>query len=232
MQIQTPIIQIYGSYRCNLIVADKTFRVDKSRFILINLYAALHQLFVIRLRQQKHQFFIRYLRRYNSDVDAAFCSVLQRNRHFIVHDQIRRININILLRMVDNIQINIFSHIFMIQRRITVRLHKTVFRIFRLMVLFRQVLTVIFGSLPDIIPHFQKHRRKTPYRFAFNLYAGIFPVTEPLFFVDVFICNIDPAGKSHLPVYHQNLSMIPVVQYNRQNRTKRVKRRGFYTHGF
>ena len=36
-------------------------------------------------------------------------------------------------------------------------------------------------------------------------------MTEALFPVDIFICQIDAAGESHLSVDHHNFSVVPVI---------------------
>src|SRR5699024_5831557 len=60
VKIETPVIQIYGSHHGKLVITDKVLCMDKPRGIFIDSYPCADQLFVIRLRQQKHHLFIWY----------------------------------------------------------------------------------------------------------------------------------------------------------------------------
>lgn len=126
MQIETSIVEIDRSDSSDTVIAHEGLRMKKSRLVLEYTHSGSDQLIVIRSRKKKYELLIRYTRRDDPHIDAAFCSETERRRHFVICDQIRRKNIDVFFRTVDNIQINRLADCLMIKRRIPVRLYKTV----------------------------------------------------------------------------------------------------------
>ena len=141
----------------------------------------------------------------------------------MIDDQIWCKNIHIVFRTVYDIQINIFSDVFIIERTVTIRLYKAIGGKFFLPVNRRQESAVIFCGTVDIIPHFQKHCRKTPDCLSLNPHSGIFPVSKPFDFIDIFIGKIDTACKSNIPIHHKNFTVIAVVHHHRDQWFKRIE---------
>ena len=63
---------------------------------------------------------------YDSYVHPAFCRQLQFGQHCFIDDQIRGIDVYIFLRVLNYMQINVFSHIFLVERAVGVGLNETV----------------------------------------------------------------------------------------------------------
>ena len=81
------------------------------------------------------------------------------------------------------------------------------------------------GGSGDDTPHLQKHHGKTPYRVPVQPDAGILPVSEPHFFIDILVRQIDTAGKSRVAVDHRDLPVITVVHDHVQHRPELIKGR-------
>ena len=223
MQVQTAEVKVHTAHRCDLIVTDKTFCVNKSRRVLVNFYPALYERRIVGLREQKNHLLVRNSRRHNPYIHAVLRRIAERGQHLMVNDQIRCKNIDVILCPVYDIQINIFTHILMIQGTVAVRLHKPVVLKRSLLVLCRHKPAVIFRGMDDVIPHGQKHAGQTPDRLALDAHAGVLPVAEPSYLIDIFICQIDSARKTDRAVHHKNLPVIPVVHDYREQRPERIK---------
>ena len=78
MQIQAAEVKIHAAHRCDLIVTDKTFCVNKSRRVLINFYPALYERCIVGLREQENHLLVRNPRRHNPHVHAPLGCQRQR----------------------------------------------------------------------------------------------------------------------------------------------------------
>ena len=197
--------------------------MNKSRRVLINFYPALYERCIVGLREQENHLLVRNPRRHNPHVHTVLRRVAERRQHLMVNDQIRCEDIDVILCPVYDIQVNIFAHILMIQRAVTVRLHEPVILKGCFLMLCRHKPAVIFRGMDDVIPHGQKHAGQTPDRLALDAHAGVLPVAEPFYLIDIFICQIDPARKTDRAVHHKNLPVIPVVHDYREQRPERIK---------
>ena len=68
------------------------------------------------------------------------------------------------------------------------------------------------------VPELQEDGGKGRHRLAPDHHGHILPMAEPLIAVDVFIRQIDAAGKSAEAVDHRDLAVVPVVHLHRQMR--------------
>ena len=116
---------------------------------------------------------------------------------------------NILFRCVQNIQINMLSHVFIIKGTVRIRHHVARRPVAENMG--SQVRTVAHRLFLSDIPHLQKHHSKILHRVALDHYACIFPVSKTQFFIDIFIRQIHAPCKGRDPVDYQYFTVIPVV---------------------
>ena len=126
MQIEAAVIQIDRSDCRNLIITDKGFCMQKAGLIFKNTHSCLQQRPIIRLCEQKDHLLIRDARRHDPHIYAALCRKTKRCDNLIIGNQIRRKNVDIFFRAVDDVQIYIFTNRLIIKRCITVRLYETI----------------------------------------------------------------------------------------------------------
>ena len=196
--------------------------MDKSRRIFIDLYPACDQFLIISLRKIKCIRLIRNMWHNNLHFYSTFCSSCQRINHLIVQDQIRCHNMHILLGMIQDVEIHFFSYILMVKRTVSIWDDVTVFAA-EPRLLFCQILCIILRLSLRNIPHLQEHHGKTLHGIAFDFDRCIFPVSEPDFLVDIFICQIDTSGKCNLSVNHTDFPVIPVILAGRKDGYDRSK---------
>ena len=80
------------------------------------------------------------------------------------------------------------------------------------------------------LPEFKEHYRKAEHRFAPQHDGGILPMAVGRGYVDIFIGQIDAAGKGGLAVDDHYLSVVTVVLYGRHKWAERVEHMTFYPH--
>ena len=125
---------------------------------------------------------------------------------------------HILYRIMDHGLIDCLGQFFLHRRHAAIRDDKPVM-IQRFFICNPcKVLLIIFFPLLGYIPHLQKHDRKTSGSIAGNLYGHIFPMPEKHLFIDIFVRQIDPSGKRHLPINHHNFPVVPVILAGRDKR--------------
>ena len=128
----------------------------------------------------------------------------------------------IVLCAIDHIQIDLLSYRFIVQRAVPVRNHKARSTVCRHISRNVQIPGVIFFLHVDV-PHLQEHQGKAANRISLDHDSGIFPMPETSFFIDIFICQIDTAGKRCFAVDDQYLSVVPVILRCRKCRPDRRK---------
>ena len=116
-----------------------------------------------------------------------------------------------MIGALHQMHIGIFRHVKMIQRGIRERLYIPLSRnrcrdqIF----LFREIERFRAGMKRPLL---QEHTGKAVNRAAAQQDSGILPMAEALHFIDVFIGQIDAAGKSNFAVNHADLAVIAVIE--------------------
>ena len=135
---------------------------------------------------------------------------------------------HIIFRTVQNVQIDKFAYIFMVKRTVAVRDHEALHGQLRRIEKFRipQIPAVILRLLLRNIPHLEKHHRKAGDRVALHHDAGILPVAETHLPVDILIRQVNAARKCRVSVYHQDLSVVPVILVGGQGRSDRREHLG------
>ena len=106
MQIKTAVIQIDRAAGGAHAVRDKLFGMDKSRHKLINLHTMADQILVVRPGNRIDQPLVGNVRHDDGNLHPALRGVDERRDHLVIQNQIRRHDVHIVLRPVQNIHVN------------------------------------------------------------------------------------------------------------------------------
>ena len=125
VQIQTAEVHIDRAHNRHFIVTDHLLGMNKARRIFVDPHAFGCQTCIIASGNFIDQRLIRNTRRNNPHIHAAFRCQYQRTLHLITDNQIRRGDIDIFLRTLDHVQIDIFPGTLAIQWTVCIRLYIT-----------------------------------------------------------------------------------------------------------
>ena len=224
MQIQTAVIHVDRSHNADLIVHQVTLCVNESRRILIDADTGTDQRLIIRTRQRIDHALVRDSRRHQPHIYATLCRHAECVLHLVINCQIRRENIHVILRLVQQFQVHILRQGLALKRRIAVRQHIAVCGERLRMVAVRQVFFAVVIGVVERIPQFQTHQRKAVRRLAVDPQTGILPVSEPFLLVDIFVRQVESTRIGNIAVDHRDLPVIPVVHHRRKRWSERIKR--------
>ena len=126
MEIQAAEVHVYAAHHCHAVVADKAFGVDKTGDILVDFDAERGELTVVRAGDRVYKPLIGNVRRDNPHVHAAFCREGKSVLHLVVDNEVRGSDIDILLRVVDDVEVDVFTDGFIVKRAVGVRDNKAV----------------------------------------------------------------------------------------------------------
>src|SRR5699024_11774208 len=121
VQIQTAVVQIDGSHHRLLVIGHETFRMEKSRLKLVNLYPCLQKFRVKGLCHCKSIGFVRDARHKDLYVYPSPGRIGKSRDHLIIQDQIWRHNMYISFCIIKEIHINRLSGAILIQETVTIR---------------------------------------------------------------------------------------------------------------
>ncbi len=121
VKIETAEIQVHGSDRADHVIRNKRLGMIKAVGIFVDFHARLNKAMVIRTSCNMNQFFIISERGDNSDINAAFCRKGKRRQKIVIHYKIRCVDVHIIFRVVDNLNVNMLADIFFVQRIIGIR---------------------------------------------------------------------------------------------------------------
>ena len=140
--------------------------MNESRTVLINLNTTLYQFLVICLCHHKCIPFIRNMWHNDNYFHSTLGYPRQCHDHLIIQDQVRSHNMNIFLRMIQNMEINFFTDILIVIRAVSVRNYISQFspEFFSSRC---QIFCIVFSPTGIQIPHLKKHHSKTLYRITF-----------------------------------------------------------------
>ena len=124
MQIQTPVIHVNRTHHGRLVVADKGLGMEEARRILVNPHACLQKHRIIGTGQLEDSLLIRNARRYDPHIHSPFGRQTESRLHLVIHDQVGSEDIHIILRVIQDVQVHIFTQALVVQRRIAVGLYK------------------------------------------------------------------------------------------------------------
>ena len=116
MQEERAEIHVDRTDHRRIIVGHDGFRVQKARSVLINLHTRSVQLLIVRTCDHVHQLFIRDARRQDAHVHAGLRRNGQRRNHLVIQYKIRRGDIDVLSRVMDDLQVGGFTDIDVVER--------------------------------------------------------------------------------------------------------------------
>ena len=131
--------------------------MHKAAFILIDPHSGTHQIPVIGAGRHVNKPFVPAVGRNDPHVHAPLCRQAQGRHHAVIYDEVRGVDIHIVLSLVENLEIDMLPHIFSIQRTVGVGLHKSI-RLHRTGLIFPRVVCqkILLPAGADL-PHLQKH---------------------------------------------------------------------------
>ena len=143
------------------------------------------------------------------DVHAALGREGQGAGHLAVDDQVGRHDVDIALGAVDDVQVDGLAHALVVKRIVAVGQHEA--RLGRRGRNRRAQVRRVFDLPLRDVPHLQKHQREAAHSGAAEHDGRVLPVAVDLLAVDVFVGQIDAAGKGRVSVDDDDLAVIAVV---------------------
>ena len=206
VHIKAAEIHVCRADDAHAVVADNALGVQESRRVAVNFDSFLDQFGIKGLGHGKHVFFVGNVGHGDAHVHAALRRVDERALHLSVQDEVGRVDVHIFLRVVDDLQVQIFADVpFLGARRVAERRAENVPR-----GAVRKVLCVIFLFAAQR-PELEKHGGKVLHHSAAHEDARIFPRPEGMRLVDVFVREVHAAREGDLAVDDGNFSVRAVV---------------------
>ena len=222
--VQAAVVEVDGSAHRHPVIADADLAVTESRRIFIDFHAVARQCIVVGPRDAVDHLFVGDAGSDYPHIDAALGGQPHGVDHLLGDDQVRRDKPHIMLRLLDDAQIDILAHRLIVDRGIRKRLHKAPgFRKIRLIREVSPVIPVVPVVRTDGVPHFQKHRREVLHGLAADLYPGILPVPVGMRDIEILVGEIVAAGEGGLPVHDHHLAVVAVVQEHIEDRSHGVE---------
>ena len=120
--IERAKIKVNGAASRKFIVRDTLLRVHETRCVLVNPHARTRQHIVIGACRLIDHLLIRDAGRYDAHIHPALCREAKGLAHLVRDDEIGRHKVDITLRVVYEIHVNVFAHLLPVERRIRVGL--------------------------------------------------------------------------------------------------------------
>ena len=185
--------------------------MQEARRILVDPHSCLQKHRIIGPGQLEHHLLVRNARGHDPHIHAPFRRQTQGGLHLVIHDQVGRKNIDVIPRLVQNIQVDVLRHDLVVQGGVPVGLHEALalkgLRVPDLGTV--RIIGTVRAALG--IPHPQEHHRIIPDGLALQHKACILPVAETDLFINIFVRQIDAAAESRMPVDDRDFPVIPVV---------------------
>ncbi len=211
MKVETAVVEVDGAHHGHLIVTQTAFCMNEPRGIFVDLHSRLHQAPVVGTGDGKDERLVRDARRDNPHIHPSLRRQPEGPLHIVVDDQIRRVNIDIMTGLVQDIDVSVFPGLFVVQRAVGERLDHAVRRERFRMPHVGPVHAEVGVVFREGIPHGQEHHGQVPDPFPFQPDTGIFPVAEPDDAVHVLVRHIGSSRVAHPAVNNGNLPVVPVV---------------------
>ena len=209
MQVQAAVIQIHRAHRGNAVIHQPGLGVQKARRVAVNFNACPQQMREIAPRQLVDRRLVRHAGRVDAHIDAALGRQPQTGQQVVVQNQVRRADVQPLLRLVDKLQIHVLRHSLAVHRGVGKGLHQTV-RFHRhgggQIAARVQILVGVF-----CLPERQKDVCQARCAGAIQPDAAVLPVAEPHDFIDILVRQIHTARKGDLSVDDHDLAVVAVV---------------------
>ena len=141
VMIKASVVKIYGTAGCHYIVCHTHLCMAKARCPLKNPHTMLHKLVVEGSCHAVYWFLIRYARRDDAHVNSTLGGKCQRMAHLICNDKVRSDKPAITLCLVCHADIDILTHLLVIERAVCIWLDKST--LFCLIIIVQQILRYI-----------------------------------------------------------------------------------------
>ena len=187
--------------------------MEEARRILVDPHARLQKHRIIGAGQLEDSLLVRNARRHDPHIHPPFGRKAQSCLHLVIHDQVGREDIHIILRAIQDVQVHIFTQALVVQGRIAVGLDKALtLEGFRMPHMGSESF-IGFVRMPVGVPHPQKHDRIIPDCLALQHKARVLPVPKAHLFIDVLVRQVHAAAESCMTVDNRYLPMIAVIHY-------------------
>ena len=160
------------------------------------------------------------------DIHPALGGVGEGGHHLAADNQIRGGDMDIPFRFINQVQINVLTDRFIIERVIGKGLDIAVRGELYLLMDMRTVQLIIGLFAADKVPHGQKHNSQAPDGVAFEHNRSIFPVAVDFLDVDIFVGKVDPAGEAGMTVDHADFPVVAVIHPEIDDRDEGIKYAG------
>ena len=219
---QTPVIKVNRPYHSKFIIGHHVLAVDKPWRVLKNLNPRFHQIRIGSTGNNLNQLLVRNERSHDADIHSPHSSILDILRQVIVNNQIRRSNVDIVRSLTDNILIDCFANLALINGLRPAAIGNVKPFAFNSFI-FQMVLIKVCDFPAVDVPVHEKEPRQSLDCPTFQAYTAIFPVSKTNNMIDILVSQIDTASIANLTINHQNLTVVTVIIGYRHPRNHLVK---------
>ena len=226
---QTAVIKVNRPYHGKFIIGHHVLAVDKPWRVLKNLNPRFHQIRIGSAGNNLNQLLVRNERSHDADIHSPHSSILDILRQVVVNDQIRRGNVDIVRSLTDDILIDRFTNLTLINRLRPAAIGNVKPFSFNSFI-FQMVLVKICDFPAVDVPVHEKKPRQSLDCPTFQADTAIFPMAKTDDMIDILVRQIDTASIANLTVNDQNLAVVTVVIGYRHPRDHLVKLISLDTH--
>lgn len=150
----------------------------------------------------------------NADVDSALGSKPEGMDQLIGDDEIGSDEPGIVFSALDNADINILPHLFVIHRAVRIWLDERILLFGLIMDSGKKGIKrlIVLIICPHRVPHLKKRHCHVSHGIPCDLHSGILPVAVGVRDVEVFICQVVAARIADKTVYDRELPVVAVIQ--------------------
>ena len=222
MQVETAEVHVGGTDDAVFVITDNTLRMDKSGRIAVDLNTFFYKLRVKSFGNGKDVFFIGDMRDRDAHVHSRARGGDQSALHFSVENKVGSVNVNVFFCIVDYFQVQIFAYVGVLPVGGVAESDTGTISLWLVGEVFLEIFVFVAQR-----PKLQKHGAEILYNASAYHDAGIFPMSERMCFVDIFVSEVDTAGKSGFAVDDCNFAVGAVILCDIQNGAE-----GIETHTF
>ena len=223
MEEEAAVIHVDAAHHGGAVIADVALGVEETGRELVDAHPRPEQRHIIGAGQPEDELLVRDARKHQPDVHAPLCRRLEGFQHGLAHREVGRIDIDIPLGLIDDIQVDRLGQSLFVQRAVPVGLYHSV-RLGRQGLSLRHKGRIILLAGAEGVPVVEEHHREVPDRRALGAESCVLPVAEPLFFIDILVGQIDAARIGCISVHDHDLPVVAVIHDQRHQRHHRVKR--------
>ena len=197
--------------------------MDKPRRVLVDAHPRFDQHLVVGPCHRVDIPFVRHVGGNDPHVQPRLGRRGQRRDHLAADDEVGGGDVDIPVRLVDEVQVHRLPHRLVVQGAVGVGLHHPVAGHRLPLVPPGVVEGVVIPGPPDVVPQGKEHQGEAPHRVATQQHRRVLPVAVLGVGVDVLVRQVDAAGEAGVAVDDADLPMVPVVQPAGEHRHEGVK---------